>query len=33
MPGATYPDGMRRRMCGRSHGPSLFGLAPGGACL
>jgi len=32
-PGATYPDSMRRRTCSRSCGLSLFGLAPGGACL
>ena len=30
-PGATYPDDMRRRICGCPRS-SLFGLAPGGAC-
>jgi len=37
-PRATNPDGARRRACRTSPGglarrPSLFGLAPGGACL
>ena len=31
-PHATNPDGMRRRTCPTSGRPSLFGLAPGGAC-
>ncbi len=37
-PHATNPDGTRRRACrtlpeGLARRPSLFGLAPGGACL
>ena len=37
-PHATNPDGARRRACrtlpgGLARRPSLFGLAPGGACL